>query len=129
MPPDVLNAALHAVTSVRFLGVSVLTAAVAVFPCSGHSPNVERKISAIFLTDPQMKTKFTNYHNTQEYTYSPTGLPAMNPEHYLKLLIQPSPTRTFLTTCKQVLICIYINLCEFSLVLSTLIFQWSKRRY
>lgn len=76
-----------------------------------------------------MKTKFMYYHNTQEYTYSPTGLPAMNPEHYLKLLIQPFPTWTFLTTCKQVLICIYINQPEFSLVLSTFVFQWSKRRY
>lgn len=76
-----------------------------------------------------MKTKFTYYHNTQEHTYSSTGLSAMNPVHYLRSLIQSFPTWTFLTTCKQVLICIYINQREFSLVLSTLVFQWSKRRY
>lgn len=76
-----------------------------------------------------MKTKFTYYHNTQEYTYSPTGLSAMNPEHYVRSLIQSFPTWTFLTTYKQVLICIYINQLEFSLVLSTPVFQWSKRRY
>lgn len=84
---------------------------------------------AIFLTDPQMKTKFMNYHNTQEDTYSPTDLSAMNPAHYVRSLIQTFPTWTFLTTCKQVLICIYINQREFSLVLSTPVFQWSKRRY
>lgn len=78
---------------------------------------------------PQMKTKFTNYPNTQEYTYSPTGLSAMNPEHYLRSLIRSFPIWTSLTTCKQVLICIYINQREFSFVLSTLVFQWNKRRY
>lgn len=35
-------------------------------------------------------------------------------------------TWAFLATCKQVLICIYINQPEFSLVLSNLGFQWSK---